>query len=165
MAVEPGGSCLALAKMTFGYDEKEDRIYLDCLTPSRTQIRLWVTQRLMQRLVRHLEGLTVSHALGDLREDVATGIAASNHEDPVPAGLHCQSFLVSSVDVSARNSDILLVWKGAREDHVAAFSLPIGSRSDWLCGVMLCFEKARWPVDGVKMKPSNTGLKNLVTVH
>ena len=155
----------AVVKMTLGYDEEEDRIYLDCLTPSQTQIRLWVTQRLMQRLVRHLECSTVSHTLGNSRQDVSTGIAASNHEDPVPAGLHGQSFLVSSVDVSTRDSDILLVWRGVSEDQSAAFSLPINSRGDWLRGVMLCFEKARWPVDGVEFEPSSTELKNIVTVH
>lgn len=165
MSDDPDVCGTAVVKMTLGYDEQEDRIYLDCLTPSRTQIRLWVTQRLMQRLVRHLERSTVSHTLGDLRQDVSTGIAASNHEDSVPAGLHCQSFLVSSVDVSTRDSDILLVWRGAREDHAAAFALPINSCGDWLRGVMLCFEKARWPVDGVKIEPSSTELKNVVTVH
>ena len=101
----------AVVKMTLGYDEQEDRIYLDCLTPNLTQIRLWVTQRLMQRLVRHLECSTVSHMLGNSRQDISTGIAAPNHEDPVPAGLHCQSFLVSSVDVSTRDSDILLAGR------------------------------------------------------
>ena len=155
----------AVVKMTLGYDEEEDRIYLDCLTRSQTQIRLWVTQRLMQRLVRHLECSTVSHTLGNSRQDVSTDIAASNHEDPVPAGLHCQSFLVASVDVSTRDSDTLLVWRGAREDQSAAFSLPINSRGHWLRGVMLCFEKARWPVGSVEFEPSSIELKNIVTVH
>ena len=165
MSDEPDACVMAVIKMTLGYDEQEDRIYLDCLTPSQTQIRLWVTQRLMQRLVRHLKRSTISRTNGDLRQDVSTDIAASSQEGSVPAGLHRESFLVSSVDVSARDHDILLVWRGAREDHAAAFSLPINSRGDWLRGVMLCFEKARWPIDGVKFEPLSTELKDVVTVH
>jgi hypothetical protein len=113
-----------LQRITTEYIDSEDRIRLSGETTPNQTVVLWLTQRLINRLVPHLltwleQQTVVSGGLGaDLRSDVinsfAQQAAMSSLEQQEPVQVHTahSSFLVHSVDVTVNQEVLRLTFKG-----------------------------------------------------
>lgn len=113
-----------LQRITTEYVDSEDRIRL-CgeLAPNQSLV-LWLTQRLLNRLLPHLLGwleqqVGVSGAVGaDVRAEVVNGfaqqaaLAAMEHQSPVQAHSAQSAWLVHEVDVTVNQEVMRLTFKG-----------------------------------------------------
>jgi hypothetical protein len=134
-----------LQRITTEYIESEDRIRL-CgeLAPSETVV-LWMTQRLLNRLVSHLlrwleQQTGVSGGIGsEVRADVLhsfaqqAAMASLEQQTPVRVQSTQSAWLVQSVDVTVSPQHVRLTFKGAgagshgasMEASVAMQTLPL----------------------------------------
>ncbi len=115
---------LELQRITTEFIDSEDRIRLcgEC-APQQTVV-LWLTQRLLNRLVPHLlswlaQQTGVSGGLGaDMRAELAqsfaqqAAVATMEPQAPVRANATQQAWLVHSVDVTVNPQAVRLTFKG-----------------------------------------------------
>jgi hypothetical protein len=71
-----------------------------------------------------------------------------------------------SVDLSAQESQLMLVFKDSRGLRCAAFAMPYEALTQWNRGLQQCFEQAGW-AQGVFQPNSVSGQmgQGTVTVH
>lgn len=124
-----------LQRITTEYVDSEDRIRL-CgeIAPNQTVV-LWLTQRLLNRLVPHLLGwleqqVGVSGAVGsDVRADAVNSfaqqaaVASMEHQSPVQAHSAQSAWLVHSVDVTVNPEVVRLTFKGQTRSDPSAQTL------------------------------------------
>ena len=168
MVVELTDTSAELIRVTLGYSTLHDRIHMDGLTAGGSNIRLWVTHRLMRQLVQYF----TKNGHGALNKDkaeihgISAGIAGTHQpDDPVVWGADDPHVLVESVDVKHSPKATLLVFKGFPGNFKASFSMPAASVPLWLQGVETCFEIAKWP--SVKTEPAlfSAPQTSSVTIH
>ena len=150
---------ILLTCVTLGYDELHDRIYIDGRTAEESRIRLWITQRLIRRLAAYLieNGYKTSADDKPAKNDSFIGSESASLETPVAYMHGDPNFLVHSVDVTRRQSDILLLLKSESVGQSALFALPKAATRKWLDGLSRCFKTAEWPpiLDFSSAQPDN----------
>lgn len=161
-----GSNPVFLTKISLGYCAEEDRIFINGLTVDQCVLRCWVTQRLMNNMVPHIKEMNrgcseseISTSSIDSSDDLS-----SNSSEPVVIETHHDEFLAVSVDITKRESDLMLSWKS--DDHAAIFSMPMGQVGNWLEGVQTCYRRAQWPMTAWSSFTSDKVLgRTSVTVH
>ena len=153
--------------VTLGYDDLEDRIYIDGRTSEESRIRLWITQRLIRRLAAYLieAGHKTSADDKPIKNESFLGGESSKLEMPVTYMHGDPNFLVQSIDITRRQSDVLLLLKGESAVQSALFSLPKVATRKWLDGLSRCFKIAAWPpiMDFSSAQPDNQ--ESFATIH
>ena len=114
-----------LQRITTEYIDNEDRIRLCGESAPNEAVVLWLTQRLLNRLVPHLltwleQQAGVKAGIGsDVRADVMhsfaqqAALASMEMQAPVQAHTARQTWLVQSVDVTVNQQLVRLTFKGA----------------------------------------------------
>jgi len=114
-----------LQRITTQYIDSEDRIRLCGESAPNETVVLWLTQRLLNRLVPHLltwleQQAGVPGGIGsDVRADVVhsfaqqAALASMEMQAPVQAHTARQTWLVQSVDVTVNPQLVRLTFKGA----------------------------------------------------
>ena len=136
-----------LARITLGYSLEQDRVRLDGVDVDGKPLTLWLTARLLNRLVPHLVERQAdmqfsSQSPGSaVTADVASVAEEANN-------VHCTpdspEILVASVDVSTREGQFLLVFKDGDEAQRGIFVMPLTALPQWNRGLQQCFEQAGW---------------------
>lgn len=121
-----------LERITTAYIDSEDRIRLCGETAPNQAVVLWLTQRLLNRLVPHLltwleQQTGVSGGIGaDVRADVMHSFAQQaamsslRRQAPVQAHAARQTWLVHAVDVTVNAHTVRLTFRGSASAHKGA---------------------------------------------
>lgn len=143
----------SLQRITTKYVEHEDRIRLTGEMASGEVLILWLTQRLLKRLIPHLSGWleqqTDKVPLAEVRQEMAQQKARLELEPqaPVRADAQAQGVLIYSVDLKAAKASLGLVFKNATYQEVARLQLQTKPLRQWLGIVHGQYVKAQWPTD------------------
>ncbi len=141
-----------LQRFTTEYVEIEDRIRLAGeVAPCHTVV-LWLTQRLLARLLPHLLKWLEQQTGATLRGDVLQGfaqqaaMAALEPQDPVPVP-HELAWLVHSVDIAAASDGVGLTFKPAGDaNKLTRLTLQAQPLRQWLNILYGQYQKAEWPL-------------------
>jgi ABC-type transporter Mla MlaB component len=141
----------ALQRITTEYSEAEDRLRLTGELAAGEVLTLWLTQRLLSRLVPHLtawlEQQTGNAPLAEVRQEMAQQKASSELEPQasVRVDAQAQGVLIHSVDLKAAKVSLSLVFKDATGQEVARLQLQSKPLRQWLGIVHGQYNKAQWP--------------------
>ena len=164
MASDDDELLLTLTRMTLGYDQSQDRIHLDGLTSGGETVRLWITQRLVRRLIAYfVEAGYHVPAQGKVKLHNETNVEEEG--EPVTYSTCDPELLVQSIDVTPRQEDIMCLFKGAADASRVIFCLPNTVIGSWLIGFKRCFEAADWPIIFRGANESSESQPKSITVH
>lgn len=141
-----------LQKITTEYVEHEDRVRLAGDQGNQDAVIIWLTQRLLQRLVpvllQHLGMQAVSAQEADILQSFAqqAALAELHQQPPVQAEMDCLVCLPSKVDV--RKTSELVSLEFACE-HSSPVVLELGATPlrQWLAILYDQYIRAGWPLD------------------
>lgn len=151
---------LQLDRFTTEYVESEDRIRLRAQSLQGEVLVLWLTQRLLGRLVAYgcnwLEAQNPgSEVVQSLQHSWAQQAARQAlQQDPQPpvelppagAASTVRSVLVCSVDITHVQGQLILCWKDADGVAQAQLGLPVQALRQWLSILQAQYRKAEWPL-------------------
>ena len=149
-----------LTRITTQYDQAEDRLRLDGRLDGEAILSLWLTQRLMIRLVQHLtrwldrqelpaesarpsDPIAHSTKQGFAQQSAAAGMVPV---EPVSARDSTASVLVHEIDVRSSEQAIMLVFKLPDGTAVGLPFEPVQLRQ-WLAIVLAKWRQAEWRGD------------------
>lgn len=146
----------ALQRITTAYIDLEDRIRLAGETEGGERLVLWLTRRLLDRLVPHLVTWLEKNAgpqapASRLYDEALQGFAQEaaqarlKPEAPVPAAAPSRSWLVCAVDVSLSEASIRLNFKGLAESEQTCLTMPEAPLRQWLGIIHGLYVRAAWP--------------------
>lgn len=152
-----------LNKFTTQFDPIEDRIYLSGAIGSDQTLQVWLTQRLVNRLVLHLcqtlektaspnsetrQPLSGQSQRTQLEQSFAQQQARATmpKQPPVLPLADSPQWRVDHVDIQHAQSGVRLIFRGATEAQQVMVSLPIPALRQWL-GILhgQCL-RAEWPL-------------------
>lgn len=136
-------------KVTLGYCPEQDRIRLDALTDTGETLRLWLTNRILVRLVRHLSGTASDRVVGRSQDsDVKEPESKTDHNDVTRVTLNPNSLekLVAAIDVRAHHRYFELTFRDETGREAAIFTLSDADLWLWMRGFSNCFQNAGWPL-------------------
>jgi hypothetical protein len=148
---------LRLEKITTRFVAAEDRLRLDGQAPSGRVVVLWVTQRLMRRVVpvllRHVSATLAGQPLPEVRHEFAQAAARAAHRDrgqqaPVvpDAEAAASGWRVETVEVTAGQGGITLSLRGEKGEAARLF-LAFGALRVWINILHDVWRQAEWPTD------------------
>lgn len=153
---------IELQRLTTVYDAAEDRIRLTSRDKEGQVLCLWLTQRLLNRLIPHLcQGLEKKVAESDkhpqglvqpLRTFVEQSLAQQRanaeleRQPPVVPTADMSEWRVATVDVTLGAGGARLVLKGATEAQQAKVTLITPALRQWLGIVFEQYRGAGWPM-------------------
>lgn len=135
-----------LARVTLSYIIEEDRVQLAGEDAQGNTVKLWLTARLLTRLVPHLVQQQV--ALGAGQSVAVEGDVSANTggDDPsVRCEFGCPEVLVTEIDLRFTWDGLILVFKEGTRWARASFMMPATSLPRWNKGLQTCFKQAGWP--------------------
>jgi hypothetical protein len=150
-----------LRRLTSEYVEFEDRIRLTGEGEDGQRVILWLTRRLLDRLVPYLVDWLERKGRAPLNERPSQASTAREGaiqrfaqeavkasvrpEPPVQANLAERSWLVRSVDLAANSGVLSLKFKGFLEIEQVRFSPGEGVLRQWLGVLHGLYGRAGWP--------------------
>ena len=131
---------------TLSYSMEEDRICLGTECADGTTMKLWLTARLAKNLISYLnrkaDELRVSQFQTSRIEVSAYEAEASF--DPVVCDPDSPELLVSSVDVTTTNCQVVLTLNDALDSHRTVFALSPRALTEWNRGLTKCIRDSGW---------------------
>jgi len=151
---------MKLTRITTIYDGEEDRFHLLGTTLEDESLELWITQRLLGRMVKvlleWLEGNSKeqlgSHSQSSQAQSSVQTFAQQNANAawessvPVEKQISTESHLLGEVDIQRGDEHVVLVFK-LPEQQVAELLLDSTHLRQWLTIVMAQWINAEWPAD------------------
>ena len=142
----------ALQRFTTQYSESEDRIRLTGEIDAGRQVELWLTLRMLDRLIPALTQWLEKQSSTELRAEVLQSMAqkaARDALDPqaaVQRGNDTPGWLVHAVNLTPLEHGLLLTFRA--NDETAGVTLTLQGRPlrQWLNIVYDQYCKAGWPV-------------------
>jgi hypothetical protein len=141
---------MSLQRITTEYSEAEDRLLLAGEDAQGHTVVLWLTQRLLSRLVAHLcqwlEQQGGNAPLAEVRQEFAQQKARAEMEKqpPVRTEPDVQGVLIHSVDLKTSNAGMGLQFKDDDGKVVASLQLQPRPLRQWLNIVFDQYHKAQW---------------------
>ena len=141
-----------LQRLTTEYCDVEDRVRLTGAVTDQAPVVLWLTQRLLQRLVPPLVQWLEQSGRALPRADVLQSFAqhAAQAElipqAPVRGGADSASWLVHSIEFASTDRVVRLTFKGA-DRHVATLTMTATLLRQWMAILHMACRKAGWPLD------------------
>ena len=143
---------LRLQRLTTEYIVGEDRIRLSGEVGNVAPVVIWLTQRLLQRLLpavlKWLEGQNVGTLRPEIMHSFAQQAARSEltPQAPVRAVAGSTVWLAQSVDLGRSEQALSLTFRSAEGQHA---NLVLASKAlrQWLSIVFEHYRKADWPLD------------------
>ena len=150
----------ALHRITCEYVDLEDRIRVAGETEAGERLVLWLTRRLLDRLVQHLAGWlekrdthqAPEQAMSRLYDEARQGFAQEaaraglKPEPPVPAAAARRSWLVGAVDINAREEMVTLDFRGSGPSENVRLALSEAHLRQWLEIVRELYLRGDWPL-------------------
>lgn len=141
----------SLERITTKYIDVEDRIQLSGQTGSSAPVVIWLTQRLLQRLIpvvlkdleRQRQGLLAEVLQGFAQQAARAGTVP---QAPVQFNDRSPAWLAHEVDVTQSKTTLQLVFHGV-EGQTAVLALAVDPLRQWLNILYDACLKAEWPHD------------------
>ena len=143
----------SLQRITSTYSDLEDRICLAGVDSTGQTVVLWLTQRLLNRLVpplcQWLERQLGTSPLSEVKQEFAQQKAWAELElqEPVRAEADNPGALVHSVDLKLARSGMGLLFKDAGGSVVASLQLESKPLRQWLNILHVQCQRAAWQTD------------------
>jgi hypothetical protein len=150
-----------LTRLTTEYVPAEDRMRLAGETAPDQAVVIWITRRLLDRVLPHLFGwlerkgpavpqASIATGLGELVQGMAqqSARAALPVQPPVNAARASRSWLVSSIDVTTEESLVRLTFAAPPGEEAVSIDLAINPLRQWLNIVHDRYRQAEWPMQG-----------------
>ena len=148
-------------RFTTEFIDFEDRLRISAQLPDNQVAVLWVTRRLLDRLVTHLTGVlereTATAPVPEVQQSFAQQAAQVTHaqqtqEQPqVPVAPEqaqaAQEWLVREVDLTPGQAGASLRFRGQAPDQVVELGMPALLLRQWLGIVHGQYRRAQWPLD------------------
>lgn len=160
---------LKLETVTTEYIDIEDRVRLTATTVNNVSVQLWLTPRLLQRLLPNLFDWLKKHHSSAFKQKRQTPKMLKQATQPQvqaiqrttkQTGAESLSWLVTSIDISYNASAIQLTFKG--HEAAAVLSMDVRLLQQWLNILLVAYRNAEWPLTvwppqfiGVKIKESS----------
>ena len=150
---------ITLQRITSEYIKSEDRIRLTAINEAEETIILWITQRLLIRLIAHFLGwlekeapeVARSSAIGNETKSALQGMAQQSaaaklpEQSAVTANSDSAALLVKEIDIKMSEEVVLLVFK-CDEAWKAELSFTVQQLRQWLGMIHRLWRLAEWPV-------------------
>ena len=150
---------ITLQRITSEYIESEDRIRLIAISDAEKTLILWLTQRLLVRLIAHFLGwlekeapeVARSSAIGNETKSALQGMAQQSaaaklpEQSAVTANSDSAALLVKEIDIKMSEEVVLLVFK-CDEAWKAELSFTVQQLRQWLGMIHRLWRLAEWPV-------------------
>ena len=142
-----------LKRITTQFIENEDRIRLSGEVGANQTVTLWLTQRLMSRLVTNLVAWLDTQTLTNVRPEVlqefaqVAAQARLTPQAPVLKGALDVAWLVVSVDVTSNQHVMQLAFKGTLPAELTKLNLNSTQLRQWLGIVLSQYRLAQWTLD------------------
>lgn len=139
-----------LQRITTGYSELQDRICLAGVDSGNQTVVLWLTHRLLNRLVPHLcqwlERQLGTSPLSELKQEFAQQKAWAELEPqaPVRAEADNPGVLVHSVDLKSTRAGMDLLFKDVGGNVEASLQLAPKPLRQWLSILHAHYQRAGW---------------------
>ena len=152
-----------LVTVTLTYSVMEDRVRLDGIDSEGETLTLWLTARLLSRLIPYLQQQQPEKR--SMHQVSPRSVAAASQKtDAVQCSAGSPEVLVVSVDVRSRTGSICLSFKDIDHYQRATFVLSAETFDCWSSGLKQCFKRAGWPQD-VFERYSTIAEEAAITVH
>jgi hypothetical protein len=138
-----------LKRLSLSYAAQEDRVQCSAVDSADSSLKLWLTARLLNRLVPHLVGHPAASDPESAKLASPTNsIAADGNESaPVicePGGIEV---LVAEIELQFQDEGVCLTFNAAGRGERASLAL-FGTRLHMFTrGLQHCFERAGWPLE------------------
>ena len=150
---------ITLQRITSEYIESEDRFRLTAISKAEETLILWITQRLLIRLVAHFLGwlekeapkVSRSSAVDTGAKSTLQGMAQQSavanlqNQSAVTATSESAILLVKEIDIKMSEEAAVLVFK-YDDDQKAELSFTIQQLRQWLGMIHRLWRLAEWPV-------------------
>lgn len=148
-------------RFTTEFVDFEDRLRVSAELPQNHVAVLWITRRLLDRLVAHLAGLlereTASAPVPEVQQSFAQQAAQAEHqqqsqEQPQAPVVPQQAqmvheWLVREVDLTPGQQGVNLRFRGATPEQVVELGMPAILLRQWLGIVHGQYRRAQWSLD------------------
>lgn len=141
-----------LTRVTTDYDRAQDRIRLVAELQGGGVTIIWVTQRLLQRLVQELVVWLEATEKDTPRADILLGFKQQSAQQgltpqaPVRAPAEAGDWLCQAVDLQKRESAVSLTFRDADAAHKVRLDLAVQPLRQWLNMLFLTCQRAEWPL-------------------
>lgn len=139
----------SLQRITTEYIDLEDRVRLSGETDNATTVVVWLTQRMLERLLPALLQWLERQSADIPRAEMLQGFAQQAAEagltpqPPVRAGADSMAWLVLSVDVTQTEQAVSLIFRGVEGQDIS-LALAANPLRQWLAIVHDAYFKAGW---------------------
>jgi len=148
-------------RFTTEYIDQEDRFRISASLPNEEVAVMWLTRRLLDRLVSHLAGLleqeTARVPMPEVQQTFAQQAAVASHQEqsktqaqaPVtPARAQVvHEWLVKEVDITPLEQGVSLRLRGAQAHQMIVLGMPPVMLRQWLGIVHGQYVRAQWPLE------------------
>jgi hypothetical protein len=137
-----------LQRITTEYIEAEDRVRLSGASPSGETVSLWITQRLLSRLLKVILNWTAEGDNGHqaIKNAFAQQAARADLKLQLSVPAQPSAVLVNAIDISQTVEALTMVFRGA-EDVVGQLTLQRSDVRQWLNILHDTWCRAEWPQD------------------
>ena len=157
-----------IQRLTVGYCEGQDRIYLDGCLGATGSVRMWLTHRLTERLIRYFDDSLMPESIrniSDIKRFNSILPQLQKEEEPVLYSDDTPSFLVMRVDIKKTATSIELTWHDGTSTDSVSLRLEGDAINVWCVALKKACLQAGWtrPVpDAIERHISES---ELITVH
>lgn len=156
-----------LLRVTLAYSSEEDRICMDGISDRGETKRLWLTARLVNRLVPHLLRIT-DNASNETRLSDIPETQKVEAAKPVEFVEGSEESLIGSVDIRSRDSATALIFKDKSTTAQASLTLSLGEMLLWANALKQCHIRGGWSAllwdEAGNLMPNETQ-HDSVTIH
>jgi hypothetical protein len=159
-----------LHRITSEYIEAEDRIRISGASPTGETVSLWLTQRLLGRLLKALLNWTAAgdDAHTELKNTFAQQAARADFKHQSPVAAQVAPFLASIVDLNHSAEVMTMCFRGG-DSQSAQLTLQRQDVRQWLNILHDLWRNAGWPCelwpDWMEPKPSPSVAAPQITMH
>ena len=163
-----------LQRITTEYIDTEDRIRLTGEVNESDPVILWLTQRLLTRLLPHLflwlEQQNGNTMPAEIVQSFAQRAARSEltEQPPVQRSAESTEWLVHAVDITPDNASLRMRFRSIGEDE-ATLTLPVVQLRQWLGILHLLWGKGEWPrgvwPEWINVDDSKGGKSSQILIH
>ncbi len=142
-----------LQRITLRYDELEDRLRLSGEGPGGEVVAMWLTRRLLDRLLPVLFGWLERQdggaAIDGLLQEFAQQAARATLEPqaPVDAAGQAPAWLVRAIDVTPGEATLRLAFRDEARAPVGAVDFEARPLRQWLAILQAQFTRAGWSTE------------------
>ena len=159
-----------LTRLTVTYVHEEDRMQFSGVDNDGRSLKLWLTARLLNRLMPHLvRQQIVFEEVNLLDADGCPDTRTSQGDSLVPVDCEVsgREVLVTEVDLQVQAQSVRLIFKEAPCNACATFTLSSAALPELNRGLQHCFQQAGWPGEFFKnvVATPPEGPYGVVTFH